>query len=727
MGWFDEQIKARINNDQECFENAFADLSSVVMGPSVLAAMHQDDRKKAQNAIEEILKFYHVKKTELPETVTELDQILEYLLRPSGIMRRNVKLTGDWYKDGVGALLGSTVEGEIIALIPDAASGYRFFDYRQGKVIRVTKQNRDRIASDAVCFYKPLPLRPMTVKDLILYIFGTLSTADYAMLAAATLAVTLLGMFMPAVNSLVFAQILPSGDTGLIVPLTCMIVGVTISSALVSVIRTLVMSRITIKMDTAVSAAAMARVMSLPVSFFKQYSTGELSKRTYAINSLCKLLADSFLSTGLSAVFSLIYIAQIFTYAPALTIPAITILTMTLVFSIFSVCLQTMNTRRIMDSDAKLSGLVFGLLNGVQKIRLAGAEKRAFSQWARAYKAYASAAYAPPLLVKLSGIIPAMITMVGAIVFYSAAISAKVAMADYMAFHTAYGMVSGALGSLVSIAYTVAQIKPTFEMVEPILKATPEVAASKRMVERLSGTIELNNVTFRYSPDTPVVIDNLSLKIRAGQYVAIVGKTGCGKSTLMRLLLGFETPQRGAIYYDGKDINTLDLQSLRRKIGVVMQNGKLFSGNLYSNITISAPGLTLEEAMEVAEAAGMAEDIRNMPMGLHTMISEGGGGISGGQKQRLMIARAIAPKPRVLMLDEATSALDNLTQKQVSDSLAKLKCTRIVIAHRLSTIRQCDRIIVLDGGKIIEDGKYEELIAKKGFFAELVERQRVDA
>ncbi|MBQ9322389.1 MAG: ATP-binding cassette domain-containing protein, partial [Eubacterium sp.] len=217
-----------------------------------------------------------------------------------------------------------------------------------------------------------------------------------------------------------------------------------------------------------------------------------------------------------------------------------------------------------------------------------------------------------------------------------------------------------------------------------------------------------------------------SLKIRSGDYIAIVGKTGCGKSTLVRLLLGFEKTDKGAIYYDGRDINSVDLRSLRKKMGVVTQNGDLFQGDIFSNITISAPQLTLDEAWEAAEIAGIADDIRDMPMGMHTLISEGQGGISGGQKQRLMIARAVAPKPKILIFDEATSALDNKTQKQVSEALDQLKCTRIVIAHRLSTIRHCNRILVMDGGKIIEDGTYEELIAQKGTFAELVERQRLD-
>jgi ABC-type bacteriocin/lantibiotic exporter with double-glycine peptidase domain len=256
-------------------------------------------------------------------------------------------------------------------------------------------------------------------------------------------------------------------------------------------------------------------------------------------------------------------------------------------------------------------------------------------------------------------------------------------------------------------------------MAKPIMDTIPEVSEGKLVLERLSGGIELNNVSFRYNENMPNVVDNLSLKIRPGQYVAIVGSTGCGKSTLMRIMLGFEKPQKGAVYYDGKDLSGIDLKSLRRKIGVVMQNGKLFQGDIYSNIVISAPQLSMDEAWAAAEMSGIAEDIRRMPMGMHTIISEGSGGISGGQRQRLMIARAIAPKPRILMFDEATSALDNITQKIVSESLEKLKCTRIVIAHRLSTVRKADCIMVLDHGRIIERGNHEELLRLGGRYADL--------
>lgn len=360
-----------------------------------------------------------------------------------------------------------------------------------------------------------------------------------------------------------------------------------------------------------------------------------------------------------------------------------------------------------------------------KKLKLAGAGKRAFARWGSLYAKGAAFTYNPPLLLKVSDVLISVVTLAGTLVIYRRAAEAGLAQADYYAFSMAYGMALSAFVSFSKTMVTAARLKPGMDMIKPVLEAVPEVSGGKEVITRLSGGIELNHVSFRYHKSMPLVLDDLSLKIRSGQYVAIVGESGCGKSTLMRLLLGFEVPDKGAVFYDGKDLATMDLRSLRRKIGTVMQDGKLFQGDIYSNITLNAPSLTADEVWKVAELAGIAEDIRRMPMGMSTLISEGSGGISGGQRQRLLIARAIAPKPKILMFDEATSALDNLAQKAVSDALGSLKCTRIVIAHRLSTIRQCDRIIVLEKGKIRENGTYDELMAKNGVFAGLVERQRM--
>ena len=470
----------------------------------------------------------------------------------------------------------------------------------------------------------------------------------------------------------------------------------------------------------------MMRVLSLPADFFKKYSSGELSSRAQYIQSICSMLVSTVISTGLTSVFSLVYISQIFEYAPALVVPALCVILATIAFSLITTFAQMKITKKKMEISAKENGMSYSMITGIQKIKLSGAEKRMFARWSKLYSEQIAATYNPPMFLRANGAFSSIISLGGTILMYFMAVESGVSVADYYAFNTAYGMVSGAFMSIAGIAISLAQFKPTVEMAKPIMDAIPEVSEGKLVVERLSGGIELNNVSFRYNENMPNVVDDLSLKIRPGQYVAIVGSTGCGKSTLMRIMLGFEKPQKGAVYYDGKDLNSMDLKSLRRKIGVVMQNGKLFQGDIYSNIVISAPQLTMDDAWAAAEQSGIADDIRRMPMGMHTIISEGSGGISGGQRQRLMIARAIAPKPRILMFDEATSALDNITQKIVSESLDKLKCTRIVIAHRLSTIRDCDRIIYLEKGKILEDGTYDELIALNGKFAELVERQRLD-
>jgi ABC-type bacteriocin/lantibiotic exporter with double-glycine peptidase domain len=315
----------------------------------------------------------------------------------------------------------------------------------------------------------------------------------------------------------------------------------------------------------------------------------------------------------------------------------------------------------------------------------------------------------------------------GNIAIYYLAGSSGITLDDYMSFNVAYGQVTAAMMALAASASQVAMINPLLEMVEPILEATPEIAEDKASVSDLGGGIEVSGVSFRYSEDLPYVLNDLSFKVRPGEYVALVGKSGCGKSTILRLLLGFEELERGSIMFGSYDVTKVNLTSLRQQIGVVMQDGKLFMGDLASNITIAAPSATLDDAWEAAEIAGIADDIRKMPMGMQTLVTEGAGGISGGQRQRIMIARAVCGKKRILMFDEATSALDNKTQKHVSDALDALKCTRIVVAHRLSTVRHCDRILVIDGGTIAEEGTYDELIERNGVFAELVARQRLDS
>ena len=726
MGWFDEQIRQRKQNDDDVFADSFVNMAAAVLGSRVTGSL-SDGSAAAKSAIDEILKYYHVKSREVPDNIKDTNEQLEYLMRPYGIMRRTVRLEKGWYRDAVGAMLGVMKEsGRVVALIPAGFSGYCYIDPDSGKKIKINRRNQRLFDSEAIAFYKPFPLKKIGLGSVAKYIAETLSAADFALIALATLALSLIGMLSPKLNNILFAAVLPSGSVRLLLSIAVFTVSVSVSSLLISATKEMITARINTKMSVSVQAAAMMRIMSLPADFFKGYGSGDLSSRAAHISSLCNMLVSAVLTTGLTSAFSLIYISQIFIYAPVLVVPAIAVILVTVAFSLISSFAQMRISKKQMELSAKESGMSYALISGIQKIKLAGAEKRAFARWGNLYAQNAKLTYNPPAFIKLNSVISLAISLIGNIVMYAAAVKSGVSVADYYAFGTAYGMVSGAFMSLAGMALTVAQIKPILETVQPFFNTVPEISEGKEVITRLSGGIELTNVSFRYNENMPLILDNMSLKIHPGQYVAIVGKTGCGKSTLMRLLLGFEKPQKGAVYYDGRDIERIDLKSLRRRIGVVMQNGKLFSGDIYSNIVISAPWLTQSDAWDAAEKAGIAEDIRRMPMGMNTIISEGSGGISGGQRQRLMIARAIAPKPKILMLDEATSALDNLTQKRVSESLDSLKCTRIVIAHRLSTIKQCDRILVLDGGKITEDGTYDELIAQNGVFAELVERQRLD-
>lgn len=721
MGWFNRQIKEREENDQKQLHKAYRMLAA-----SIGSQEAPDPDDEHDSALSAICKYFHVETPQIPEKIKDLDEQMEYVFRPAGIMRRRVKLVGAWWKDCFGPLLAEKQSGGICALIPQRPGVYFYTDPKSGKKIRITEASAKEICQEAVCFYRPLPQKPLTKKDLLLFLWNIIPKHDKMYLMVAGIAVTLLGMITPAATAMLLGTVAPSGQEVLVYSFAFLLVGTAVSKFLFATTKTMLRERIEQQLDMTLESAVFARVLSLPVGFFKTYSSGDLSERVAALGTLAPVFCEVVLGSGLTTLFSLGYFAQILSIAPAMAVPSLLMILLQLVVSFLSVRAQTAVTQKKLDTGTKVQGIVFELFSGMQKIKLSGSEKRGFAQWAARYQEEARTNYNPPFILKIQNAISPALALLATIVLYWVAAGASLSASQYVAFNTAYGMVSGAVLSLSSMASMFAVMGPILNIAAPILEAQPETTDEKEMVKSITGAIELNNVSFRYAEDGPMIIDDLSLKIKRGQYIAIVGATGCGKSTLMRLMMGFEKPLTGAVYYDGKDLEKLDQKSLRRQVGVVMQNGKLFSGDIYANIAVSAPGLTLKEAWEAAEMAGMADDIRRMPMGMNTILSEGAGGISGGQKQRLMIARAVAAKPKVLMFDEATSALDNITQRQVSDSLAKMKCTRIVIAHRLSTIKECDRIIVLHQGKIVEDGTYEELNNLGGFFAELVARQQID-
>lgn len=725
MGWFGEQIQQRKNNDNIVFSEALYDIAGSVMGKKLFFET-EDSRKIIKNEIDEILKFYHLKSRELPDSIKEIDKQLEFLFRPYGIMKRSVKLKGEWYREAVCPMLAMRTDNEnVTALIPDKSSGYSFIDRNLGKKVRVTKSNADMFEADAFCFYKPFPQKILTEKDLFKYVCDTIPKRDIVILGIFAFLALIIGTFIPMLYNIIFDSVIYQDSLKPLFAAAVFLSCVSISMTIMKTLKNLMTEKIKNRMRVSVEAAVMMRVLSLPANVFKKHSAGELSDRVQSVSELCEMISEAMIAAGLSTLFSAVYIVQICIYAPMLSVEALIIIAAVILFSVVIAYIQMDLKKKQIEKNSQEQGMVYALISGIQKIKLVGAEKRAFSRWGNLYAENVSLRYDPPFILKIKETINAAITIIGAVVIYYTAVKTNISVSDFYTFNSAYGIVSGVFIGFSGTMSVIAGIRPVFESIKLFFDAEPEISSEKEVISRISGSIELNGVSFRYDDNMPNVIDNLSIKIRSGEYVAIVGTTGCGKSTLMRLMLGFEKAQKGAVYFDGKDLTTLDLKSLRQKIGVVMQDGRLFQGDIFSNIAVASSNLNLEQAWEAAEMAGIAEDIRNMPMGMNTIISEGSGGISGGQRQRILIARAIASKPKILMFDEATSALDNITQKIVSDSLDKLKCTRIVIAHRLSTIKQCGRIIFLEKGRIVEEGTYDELIEKNGLFNELVSRQRV--
>jgi len=714
---FDDQLKDRRTGDEIMFEGAFDDLMSI------LDKKYRVDIENLSDAICEILTHLKVKIPTPPEHLDDPEKRIEYMLRPSGSMRRRVELKGEWWKDSVDPFLALTKSGEMIALLPGKLGGYSYRN-NNGFKIKINKKTAQEISEDAFCFYAPFALKKLKLTDLTLFMFKNARLSDFIYVLIISLIVSLLGLATPYVNSQLYGTVIPSGLKTNILTVGFLLLGTGIGAMLFELARSLVLTRFS-TLFVRVQNAAMMRVLSLPVTFFKDYAAGEVANRMSCISSLCQIISNTFMSTGLTALFSFVFLFQMNRYAPAMVLPALFVIFTMLAVSVLTTILQLNISRKRMKANAKLTALLFALISGIQKIKLTGAKKRAYAKWASSYKEIGRLTYAPPLFLRLLEPINLLISMGGGIILYYAAGASDVGIADYIAFMAAYGALSGAIMMLSGLAQTFSDIKVNLEMVRPLMEEQPEIQEGKKQITSLSGNIELNNVSFRYNKDGPLILDNINLKIRPGEYVAIVGKTGCGKSTLLRILLGFEKPETGVVYYDSHSLDSLDLRALRQCIGVDLQNGKLFSGSIFSNIVITAPWKTLEDAWEAATLAGIDKDIREMPMGMHTMIAEGGGGVSGGQKQRILIARALISKPRLIFFDEATSALDNITQKHVASSIEALKATRVIIAHRLSTIRGCNRVIMMDAGKIIEQGSYEELMDKKGEFYDLVKRQTV--
>ena len=719
MNRFSKKVEEKRKLDAHRFDSA---VRSIYSSLGITENEYRMDGNQELVAVElsRICTYFGLQAPDFPKQMTSLEMLMQYAMTETGMMQRKIVLTGKWWKDGATPLLSSDKEGIVHALVPAKNGGYIY--YKNGEWVKVTDKNADQFEKVCYCFYQPMSTNSMSTKDFIRFLMKAFQWDDVAWLIGISILLMAIGMVMPAIYQFVFHTIIPSGTTKDIFGIWILLSGTVVLQVFCKLARMLWVMRIGNKLELLAQNAIWARVLSLPVNFFKKYSAGELSSRIDAVNVICRILGGEFIPTLLGALFSFGYLCQISMISKELLVPSFLIIILTLMVNIGTTILQLHQNAHNNRVESELYGMVFQLLNGISKIKVAGAEMRAFEKWAKLYQ---KLKIMPSYWLLLAEALCGAVNFGGVILLYYMAYQTGISASAYIAFHTAFSMLTAAIMSLTGVTAKFATLKPAFDQIKPILEETPENPGYKKQIRSLSGEIELNQVRFRYQEDMPYVLDGLQLHIKKNEYIGIVGSSGSGKSTLMRVLLGFEKPQSGSIYYDMQDAEGLDMKSVRQRIGVVLQNGKLFSGDIYSNIVIGAPWLTVEDAWEAASRSGLDEDIEKMPMGMFTMLSEGGGGLSGSQKQRLLIARALAMNPDIVMFDEATSALDNITQATVVNTLEQMECTRIVIAHRLSTIQNCSRIIYLDKGKVVESGTYEELMQLNGKFAEMAKRQLV--
>lgn len=650
---------------------------------------------------------------------------IEDVARDSRLRVRQVALRGRWWREDNGPLVAFLDDGaRPVALLQRSPRRYALHDPDSGKVMPVDEGVAAALSPIAYAFYPPFPDRKIGAWDLLAFGLRRCKRDLGAVLLTGA-AGGLLGMATPLATALVFDAAIPGHGRGDLLQIGLALAVAAIGTVAFKITGDIATLRIEGRVGGLVQAAVLDRLLRLPTSFFGGHSSGDLAMRALTVETIRRALTGIVISSLLGGAFSLFSFALLFYYEPRAALVATVLF---LLLAGVTVLAGYRQVKAIMEGET-LAGNIYGLvpqiLGGIAKLRLAGAEDRAFVRWGRIFGELRARMVRSR---KVQNLFQAFSS--GYEVLALAAVFAAVALArsgdlstgTFLAFVAAFSTFLNASFQMARSTIQVFTVRPLYKRATPILEALPEVADDKEDPGRLSGALEVHQLAFRYGREGPRVLNGVSLRVKSGEFVAIVGPSGCGKSTLVKLLLGFETPEFGGVFYDGQDLRNLDPTAVRRQIGVVLQSGKLLPGSLYENIK-GASGCPVEEAWEAAQLAGIAADIRGMPMGMHTVVTDGAPAFSGGQIQRILIARAMVVKPRLLIFDEATSALDNRTQAVVTESLSRLSVTRIVIAHRLSTVIDADRILVMSAGRVEESGSYAELMAKDGLFAALARRQ----
>lgn len=675
--------------------------------------------------------------TELSKKLDEVG-LLRRLIQKGNMQMRLVTLEQDWYEKDSGVMIGwhaAPGQGQkLVAILPEAPGRYVLCDGNSSDRIPVTEETARHIAPGVLACYAGLAARPLKLKDLFRFMLRHSWQTDRCFLIFISILAGLIPLVTPIITGTIFQDIIPILDRQGLATVTQVSVVSSFTLAAFSVCRSIAMLRITTGLDMAVEAALWGRLLALPTQFFRRFTSGELASRMMGLESAKTLLSGNFVETILSFVFSFWSLLLMCYYSLKLTALALAIWAIYLGLQAVIFRNVARIQRNLVAAKNKTSGIVQQIFSGLPKFRIQGSETQAYYLWSRFFGEEwgwnLKLRWQNNLSTVLTDIQPLLLALV--LYYFAYTDNAKallgghtgdvISSATFMAFSAAYTGYNTMLSKAVPLASQIFSLQPVLENLQPILAEQPEGTDDRVDADALSGAIEVSHLSFSYRQGAPDVLHDVSFRVAAGENVAIVGKSGCGKSTLLRLLLGFEQPRMGMVLYDGQDLAELNPTSVRSQMGIVLQNGQLMTGDILTNI-VGQSALTVRDAWAAAEAAGIAEDIRQMPMGMQTVISEGSGNISGGQRQRILIARALAANPAIVVFDEATSALDNRAQAIVTESLNRLKATRLVVAHRLSTIRECSRILVLDQGRIAESGTFDELVEKGGIFAKLAKRQ----
>lgn len=652
---------------------------------------------------------------------------LAALAHASKFRTRQVLLRGGWWKTDGAPMLGYLKEPRRPVVLLPRQSGYLMRDPVERTEVRVKEDVAELLEPTAHTIYRPFHERALSLPDLVR--FGLRGSGrDLANILLMGSAAGLLGLATPIFTGMIFNDVIPSADRLQLVQLMAIMLVIAVATLLFKVSNAIALVRIDGRLGAGIQSAVWDRLLGLPMPFFRRYTAGDLANRAMGIDSIRQVLSGTVVTAVLSGLFSTLHFGLLFHYSEKLAWWATFLIGLAVLATLITGRVRLRFDRATASVRTKLSGSVLQFLSSISKLRVAGAEIKAFFVWARGFSRQRRHRFKSRLVDNVLAAFNAGFPLASQVVIFGLAMELLTATTDplptgdFLAFMASYTLcMTGLLGASTALLGA-AMVIPMYEQAQPILREEPEVDSGKVDPGTMSGAIEVQNVKFRYHSDGPLVLRDVKLHVRPGEFIALVGPSGSGKSTVLRLLLGFEEPESGGIYYDGQDLASLDAQAVRAQIGVVLQNGRLMPGDIFTNIVGSSMA-TIDDAWEAARMAGLDADIEAMPMGMHTIVSQGGGTLSGGQRQRLMIARALVRKPKLLLFDEATSALDNRTQQIVTDSLDLMQASRIVVAHRLSTILYADRIYVLESGRVVQTGNYDELLEREGPFRELAQRQ----